>query len=140
MKIGDYFGTAKGTGVLATADSKGVVDIAIYATPHVIDDETVAFIMADKLTHHNLQSNPHAAYLFMEGEDKYKGKRLFLTNLQDLGINTEKALEFLSPKTDGASENTVLISATKRWGLKKLLEVMNRVINKTTKPVFEKSA
>jgi GTP-binding protein HflX len=52
----------------------------------------------------------------------------------------EKALEFLSPKTDGESENTVLISATKRWGLKKLLEVMNRVINKTTKPVFEKSA
>jgi hypothetical protein len=83
MKIGDYFGTTKGTGVLATADSKGVVDIAIYASPHVIDDETVAFIMADKLTHHNLQSNPHAAYLFMEGEDKYKGKRLFLTKIKE---------------------------------------------------------
>jgi len=41
MKIGDYFGTTKGTGVLATADSKGVVDIAIYASPHVIDDETL---------------------------------------------------------------------------------------------------
>jgi hypothetical protein len=83
MKIGDYFGTTKGTGVLATADSKGVVDIAIYAAPHVIDDETVAFIMADRLTHHNLQSNPHAAYLFMEGEDKYKGKRLFLTKIKE---------------------------------------------------------
>jgi len=83
MKIGDYFGTTKGTGVLATADSKGVVDIAIYASPHVIDDETVAFIMADRLTHHNLQSNPHAAYLFMEGEDKYKGKRLFLTKIKE---------------------------------------------------------
>jgi len=83
MKIGDYFKTLKGTGVLATADSKGVVDIAIYSSPHVIDDETVAFIMADKLTHHNLQSNPHAAYLFMEGEDKYKGKRLFLTKIKE---------------------------------------------------------
>ena len=83
MKIGDYFGTARGTGVLATADSKGVVDIAIYAAPHVIDDETVAFIMADKLTHHNLQSNPHAAYLFIEGDDKYKGKRLFLTKIKE---------------------------------------------------------
>ena len=83
MKMGDYFGTAKGTGVLATADSKGVVDIAIYAVPHVIDDETVAFIMADKLTHHNLQSNPHAAYLFIEGEGKYKGKRLFLTKIRE---------------------------------------------------------
>jgi hypothetical protein len=83
MKIGDYFGTTKGTGVLATADSKGVVDIAIYASPHVIDDETVAFIMADKLTHHNLQSNPHAAYLFIEDDGKYKGKRLFLTKIKE---------------------------------------------------------
>jgi hypothetical protein len=37
MKMGDYFGTSKGTGMLATADSQGVVDIAIYAAPHVID-------------------------------------------------------------------------------------------------------
>jgi len=51
----------------------------------------------------------------------------------------EKALEFLSSKTNGACENTVPISATRGWGLKKLLEVMNRVINKTTKSVFEKS-
>jgi hypothetical protein len=83
MKIGDYFGTARGTGVLATADSKGVVDVAIYAVPHVIDHETIAFIMTDKLTHQNLQSNPHAAYLFMEDEDRYKGKRLFLTKIRE---------------------------------------------------------
>ena len=83
MKIGDYFQTKKGTGILATADAKGVVGIAIYASPHVIDDETVAFIMADKLTHQNLQSNPHAAYLFIEGDGKYKGKRLFLTKIKE---------------------------------------------------------
>jgi hypothetical protein len=83
MKISDYFGTARGTGVLATADSKGVVDVAIYAVPHVIDHETIAFIMTDKLTHQNLQSNPHAAYLFMEDEDRYKGKRLFLTKIRE---------------------------------------------------------
>jgi len=83
MKIGDYFQTKKGTGVLATADAKGVVGIAIYASPHVIDDETVAFIMADKLTHQNLQSNPHAAYLFIEGDGKYKGKRLFLIKTKE---------------------------------------------------------
>lgn len=83
MKIGDYFGTSKGTGVLATADSKGIVNITIYASPHVMDDETVAFIMADKLTHQNLQANPHAAYLFIEGDGKYKGKRLFLTKTKE---------------------------------------------------------
>jgi hypothetical protein len=79
MKISEYFRTAKGRGVIATADSSGKVDVAIYAVPHVIDDQTVAFIMADKLTHTNLQSNPHAAYLFTEEEEKFKGVRLFLT-------------------------------------------------------------
>jgi hypothetical protein len=83
MKISEYFKTAKGRGVIATADGKGKVDVAVYATPHVIDDTTVAFIMADKLTHANLQSNPHAAYLFTEEEEKFKGVRLFLTKTQE---------------------------------------------------------
>ena len=83
MEIAEYFRTAKGTGVLATADSEGIVDVSVYAVPHVIDHETIAFIMTDKLTHQNLQSNPHAAYLFMEDEDRYKGKRLFLTKTKE---------------------------------------------------------
>ncbi|HSR12323.1 MAG TPA: pyridoxamine 5'-phosphate oxidase family protein [Thermodesulfobacteriota bacterium] len=83
MKFSDYFKGVKGTGVLATADSKGVVDAAIYAIPHIIDEETVAFITTEKLTYQNLQSNPHAAYLFMEEEDRYKGIRLFLTKIRE---------------------------------------------------------
>jgi hypothetical protein len=83
MKIGEYFKTAKGRGVLATADANGKVDAAIYAVPHVIDEKTVAFIMTEKLTHQNLQSNPHAAYLFTEEEEKYKGLRLFLTKVKE---------------------------------------------------------
>ena len=79
MKIGEYFKTAKGRGVLATADSSGEVDAAVYAVPHVINEENVAFIMAEKRTYQNLQSNPHAAYLFSEEEEKYKGVRMFLT-------------------------------------------------------------
>jgi hypothetical protein len=83
MKISEYFKTVEGRGVIATADSSGKVDVAIYAAPHVIDDQTVAFIMADKLTHANLQSNPHAAYLFTEEEEKFKGVRLFLTKTRE---------------------------------------------------------
>ena len=84
MKLSEYFRTMRGTGVLATADAQGRVDAAIYASPHFIDEETIAFIMADKLTHQNLQSNPHAAYLFMESEEgRYKGKRLYLTKIRE---------------------------------------------------------
>ncbi|UCG81504.1 MAG: pyridoxamine 5'-phosphate oxidase family protein [Desulfobacterales bacterium] len=83
MDLKDYFENTQGRGVLATADSAGKVDVAVYARPHVIDQETVAFIMRDRLMHHNLQSNPHAAYLFMEQGEKYVGKRLFLTKIRE---------------------------------------------------------
>jgi hypothetical protein len=78
-----YFEGKKGLGVLATADKEGLVDIAVYAMPHIMDEGTVAFIMADRLTHHNLQSNDHAAYLFREDGAGYKGIRLFLTKLRE---------------------------------------------------------
>ncbi|MBW1773697.1 MAG: hypothetical protein JRJ51_12385 [Deltaproteobacteria bacterium] len=36
-----------------------------------------------RFTHHNLQSNPHAAYLFVEEGHGYKGKRLYLTKIKE---------------------------------------------------------
>jgi hypothetical protein len=83
MKVSEYFKNAKGTGILATADKDGKVDVAIYAAPHIIDDQTIAFIMIERLTHQNLQSNPHAAYMFIESDEKYKGLRLFLTKIRE---------------------------------------------------------
>jgi hypothetical protein len=83
MKLREYFEKTKGIGVLATADAQGRVDLAVYARPHFMDDDTVAFIMADRLTHKNLQSNPHAAYLFVESGGTYVGKRLFLTKIRE---------------------------------------------------------
>jgi hypothetical protein len=83
MKLSEYFESVKGYGVLATADSAGKVDVAVYARPHFMDEETIAFIMTERLTHQNLQSNPHAAYLFMEAGEKLSGKRLFLTKTKE---------------------------------------------------------
>lgn len=83
MKLSEYFEKTTGRGVLATADSEGKVDVAIYARPHFMDEETIAFIMADRLTHKNLQSNPHAAYLFVQSGEKLAGKRLYLTKIKE---------------------------------------------------------
>ena len=83
MDIHQYFENAKGLGVLATADDNGQVDVAVYSRPHIMDDTTIAFIMPDRLTHHNLQSNAHAAYLFKEDGPGYKGIRLFLKKLRE---------------------------------------------------------
>ncbi len=79
MELKDYFEGVKGKGVLATADGEGKVNMAVYAKPHFVEDGNIAFIMADRLTHHNLQSNDSATYLFLEEGKGYKGKRLYLT-------------------------------------------------------------
>jgi len=83
MKLSEYFEQAKGFGVMATADADGRVNAAVYAKPHFCDEETVAFIMADRLTHKNLESNPHAAYLFMESRGGFIGKRLYLAKVRE---------------------------------------------------------
>ena len=83
MNLSEYFDNTTGLGVLAAAGADGVVDAAVYSRPHVLDEDTVAFIMADRLSHANLQSNPHAAFLFHETGGGYKGKRLYLTKLRE---------------------------------------------------------
>ena len=83
MSLSYYFEHTQGIGILATADSDGMVDLAIYAKPHVIDETTIAFVMRERLTHQNLKSNPHAAYMFIEQGEEYAGKRLYLTKMRE---------------------------------------------------------
>ena len=82
MNIKAYFENTPGTGVLATADAEGLVNVALYGRPHVIDEQTVALIMSDRMSHRNLQTNPHAAYLFKE-KGGYQGIRLYLTKIEE---------------------------------------------------------
>ncbi len=83
MKLEKYFNNISGVGVLSTANKDGEVNAAIFATPHILKNGQVAFIMRDRLTHKNLQSNPYATYLFMENGGFYKGTRLFLKKTKE---------------------------------------------------------
>ena len=83
MDLKEYFENTEGSGILATADGNGQVDAAIYGRPHFMDDGTIALIMRDRLTHHNLQSNSHACYMFIEKGPGYKGKRFFLNKVRE---------------------------------------------------------
>jgi hypothetical protein len=78
INLEEYFENTSGLGVLSTSGESGEVDAAIYARPHVVDEETIAFIMADKLSHANVSANPNAAYLFKEDGEGYRGVRLHL--------------------------------------------------------------
>jgi hypothetical protein len=98
MTLKEYFDNAKGYGVLATADSAGKVNTAVYARPHVMDEKTIAFIMAERLTHENLKDNPWASYLFMEAGGGWSGKRVYLKKLRE--EQNEELLQEICRKCD----------------------------------------
>jgi hypothetical protein len=83
MKLKEYFENNKGFGVMSTSNGSGRVNAAVYARPHVMEDGSLAFIMRDRLSHKNIQSNPQATYLFREDGPGYSGKRLYLTKFRE---------------------------------------------------------
>ncbi|MHC4191682.1 MAG: pyridoxamine 5'-phosphate oxidase family protein [Planctomycetota bacterium] len=104
MNLADYFENHQGLGILATADSDGTVDLAIYAKPHVVDENTVVFVMRERLTHQNLKSNPHAAYMFVEQDEGYHGKRLYLTKIRE-ETNVSLVAEFVKKQPEICAQN-----------------------------------
>ena len=121
MDLKAYFEEKSGRGILATADSEGKVDLAVYGKPHFMEDGTIALIMADRLTHHNLQSNDHAAYMFMEDGPGYKGVRLFLTKIseeQDSDrLYAMRSKKYPSKKEEGKTRFLVFFTIDKQLPL-----------------------
>ncbi len=78
MKIGDVLKPG-GRGVIATASRAGVVNMAVYAVPHVVDEETVAWGMTDGRTWNNVRENPNASYAYFASGEGFRGARLTLS-------------------------------------------------------------
>jgi len=114
MNLREYFETKKGFGVLSTADREGRVDAAVYSRPHFMEDGSIAFIMRDRLTHKNIQENPHALYLFREDGPGYQGRRLFLTRLreEENAALIEKLRRRSSPDSESKQEMRFLVYFT----------------------------
>lgn len=103
MTLKDYFEQKHGVGVLATANAEGKVDTAVYSAPHVFADGTLAFIMRERLTHLNVQSNRYGSYIFIEEGLGRKGLRLFLEKLkedQDPDLIAAMTRRNLTPEED----------------------------------------
>lgn len=112
MILKNYFSENKGIGVLSTSDSMGVVDAAVFSRPHVMEDNTLAFIMRDRLTHKNLNENGHANYLFLENVKGYTGIRLFMTKIdetEDHELITSMTRHHLSEEKDRAKGRKFLV-------------------------------
>ena len=81
-----------GTGVIATADRNGAVNVAIYAAPRLVDDDTVAWGMTAGRTYDNLRDNRNASYLYRAPGNGVKGVRLtlLLQKIEDAGKTLEE--------------------------------------------------
>ncbi|MCC6347825.1 MAG: pyridoxamine 5'-phosphate oxidase family protein [Nitrospirales bacterium] len=86
MQFSEYFKSG-GRGVLATAGADGRPNVALYAAPQVIDEETVVWGMGDGRSYANVRENPCAAYLYMAPGEGLSGIRLELTliRVEDAG-------------------------------------------------------
>jgi hypothetical protein len=77
MKLSEMF-VKTGLGVLSTVASDGTVNSAIYARPHVIDEETMVWGMTGRRTYKNVSETGQAAFLFRLDDPGYNGVRLAL--------------------------------------------------------------
>jgi hypothetical protein len=107
-ELADYFQDRKGFGVLATADASGRVNTAVYATPHFMEDGSLAFIMQEKLTHENLLSNPYASYLFREETEGHKGRRIYLKKVRE-EKDTELLYSLRRRKVEGEEKKNLYL-------------------------------
>ena len=84
MKLAELFPEG-GRGVIGTADANGVVNLAVFAVPHVVDEQTLAWGFGEGRSIENLRRNPHAAYLYLAPSRGYSGWRLTLTMTEEKG-------------------------------------------------------
>ena len=82
LDLARYFEENEGVGILGTCQADGEVDLAVYARPVVIDENTIALVMKQRHSHQNLKTHPQAAYLFLAKGTGYNGVRLHLTKIR----------------------------------------------------------
>jgi len=110
MNLKKYFSEARGLGILSTAHSSGSVNSALYARPHFMGEDQVSFIMRDRLTRANLQSNPRANYMFVQQADGLNGVRLNLRKISESSDQEQIAKLSRRTKNTDSEEQRYLVS------------------------------
>jgi len=83
MDLVKYFDENNGVGILGTFQTDGAIDLALYAKPVMVDENTIALVMKQRQSHENLKTYLQAAYLFLAEGSGYNGLRLHLTKLRE---------------------------------------------------------
>jgi hypothetical protein len=68
-------------GTLSTANKEGDVNVAVFGSPRMIDEDTVVMGIGENRSFRNLQRNPKAVFIVMEpgkSVTDWKGARVYL--------------------------------------------------------------
>jgi len=80
-KVMEMFNRKTRIGALATADKKGAVNVAVFGSPRMIDENTVIMGIGENRSYRNLQENPKASFVVIEpggSPAEWGGARLYL--------------------------------------------------------------
>jgi GTP-binding protein HflX len=138
--------TLPGKSVVLLTDTVGFIRklpptiiTAFKATLEELEEANVLLHIVD-LTSHNAAEQCQIVEDILAELNINNKPRITALNKIDLLLDSsrhwdeEAALNYLSDQTE-ADESTVLISASKKWGLGKLLELISRVLSHTMQPV-----
>jgi hypothetical protein len=81
QELMELFNKRPRIGALATSNKLGDVNVAVFGSPHMVDENTVVMGMGENRSFRNLQRNPRAVFIVMEpGETimDWKGARVYL--------------------------------------------------------------
>jgi hypothetical protein len=77
----EMFNKQSRIGALATSNRNGDVNVAVFGSPQMINEETIIMAIGDNRSYQYLQENPKASFIVIEpGETltQWKGVRLYL--------------------------------------------------------------
>ena len=80
-QVMEMFNKKARIGALATTNKDADVNLAVFGSPRMIDEDTVIMAIGDNRSHKYLQENPKACFIVIEPGDsptEWKGARLYL--------------------------------------------------------------
>jgi hypothetical protein len=84
-EVMDLFNKRPRIGTLSTADRNGDVNVAVFGSPEMIDENTVIMGIGRNRSFRNLQENPKAVFMVVEPGKTvmdWKGARVYLEALE----------------------------------------------------------
>lgn len=104
QKVMELFNKKPRIGTLSTSNKKGDVNVAVFGSPQMVDENTVVMGIGKNRSYQNLNENPKAVFIIMEpgkSVPEWQGVRVYLK-----ALSIEKEGELL----DQIKENLIKIA------------------------------